>query len=74
MTHRRRLLGALIGLSFGEGLWQTAVGLSPEADPDRWRLRASSVPIETAALNGELGRSPRALDLSFYQGASPRVP
>ena len=74
MTHRRRLLGVLIGLSFGEGLWQTAVGLSPEADPDRWRLRASSVPIETAALNGELGRSPRALDLSFYQGASPRVP
>ena len=74
MTWRRRFLGALIGLSFGEGLWQTAVGLSPEADPDRWRLRASSVPIETAALNGELRRGPRALDLSFYQGASPRVP
>lgn len=74
MTARRRLLGALIGLSFGEGLWQTYAGMSPEADVDRWRLRASSVPLETAALNGELGRDPRALDLSFYQGASPKVP
>ncbi|MCK6525459.1 SGNH/GDSL hydrolase family protein [Myxococcota bacterium] len=74
MTARRRLLGALIGLSFGEGIWQTYAGMSPEADVERWRLRASSVPIETAALNGELRRDPRALDLSFYQGASPWLP
>lgn len=67
-----RILGALAGLSLGEGLWWATASALPEADLDRWVLRRSSVPLETAELNGPLLATPTTLDLAFYRGASPR--
>ncbi|MFN7147601.1 MAG: hypothetical protein ACK4YP_27785, partial [Myxococcota bacterium] len=69
-----RVLGAVLGAALGHGVWAAAAGSLPEADPERWVLHGSSVPLEVATNAGTLANDPAALDLWSYRAASPRVP
>jgi lysophospholipase L1-like esterase len=60
--------------ALGFSMTQAITRLAPEADTSRWTLGESSVPIEVAALAGDLRPRADALDLWSYRVASPRIP
>lgn len=68
----RRVVGGLGGAALGFAAWWAFVGTRPEADPARWDLREGAVPIEVAALAGELRPAPGVLDLWGYRAAAPK--
>jgi lysophospholipase L1-like esterase len=69
-----RALIALAAAALGFGSAQAVVALQPEAQASRWTLGESSVPIEVAALAGDLPPRSDALDLWSYRAASPALP
>ncbi len=68
-----RLLAVFCGLSLGWGMARSVQDLLPEADPARWKLRASDLPLMQADLTGDLVPDPAALDLQAAASAAPRI-